>query len=82
MLQEDSVGITNGLINQVQENVAAKKHTRYDMLTYLSVREYIQAEHPKVLFLGLGETDEFAHSSRYDAYLQQATTVDKMIADL
>jgi arylsulfatase A-like enzyme len=30
----------------------------------------------------LGETDEFAHSSRYDAYLQQATMVDKMIADL
>lgn len=82
MLQEDSVAGTNNLINRVQQNVAVKKHTRYDMLTYLSAREYIQTQHPKVLFLGLGETDESAHSSRYDAYLQQASMVDKMIGDL
>ena len=82
MLQEDSASATNHFINQVQQNVAEKKHTRYDMLTYLSAREYIQSQHPKVLFLGLGETDESAHSSRYDAYLQQASMVDKMIADL
>ncbi len=82
MLQEDSLASTNSLINEVQENIAVKKHTRHDILTYVSAREYIQTQHPKVLFLGLGETDESAHSSRYDAYLQQATMVDKMIADL
>jgi len=82
MLQEETASATNSFINQVQENVVDKKHTRYDMLTYLSAREYIQAKHPKVLFLGLGETDESAHSSHYDAYLQQASMVDKMIADL
>ncbi|MEO6233057.1 MAG: alkaline phosphatase family protein [Ferruginibacter sp.] len=73
---------SNYLINQVQENVSVKKHTRHDMLTYLGAREYIQTDHPRIMFLGLGETDESAHGGRYDHYLQQASMVDKMIADL
>lgn len=82
MLQADTTDIASELINQVQESIIAKKHTRYDMLTYLAAREYVDAQHPKILFLGLGETDEAAHSSRYDLYLQQASMADKMIADL
>ncbi|MBS1599765.1 MAG: alkaline phosphatase family protein [Bacteroidetes bacterium] len=69
-------------INIVQGNVTEKSHTRYDWLTYLSAREYIEQHHPRVVFLGLGETDEFAHHGQYDNYLQQATAIDKMIADL
>jgi len=81
MLTEDSL-VTNQLINKVQENITTKKHTRYDMLTYLSAREYIKTQHPKVMFLGMGETDESAHGSRYDAYLQQAAMFDKIIGEL
>ena len=81
MLEEDSLG--NGkLINQVQGNIALKKHCRHDLLTYLGAMEYIQTNHPKVFLLGLGETDESAHAGRYDSYLQHASMVDKMIADL
>jgi len=54
----------------------------HDMLTYLTAREYIGEHHPSVLFLGFGETDECAHSGRYDLYLQQATDLDRMISDL
>ena len=32
--------------------------------------------------MGRGETDEYAHDGRYDLYLQQASQVDRMIADL
>lgn len=70
------------LINKVQEGVVSKGKTRYDMLTWLSAREYISQHKPRVVFLGLGETDDFAHSGRYDLYLQQATLVDKIISDL
>jgi hypothetical protein len=70
------------LINNVQDNVAHKSHTRYDWLTFLNAREYIEQHHPKIVFIGLGETDEFAHEGHYDKYLQQATSIDKMIADL
>jgi len=35
-----------------------------------------------MVFLGLGETDEFAHQGRYDQYLQKAHQFDQMIAEL
>ncbi len=72
----------NNMINQVQENVTNKSHTRYDLLTYSSAKNYIEKNHPKVVFLGLGETDEFAHQGRYDQYLQKAHQFDQMIAEL
>jgi hypothetical protein len=81
-LDEKDGDSVNRNINAVQSNVAHKKNTRYDMLTYLSAKEYIGVHHPKILFLGLGETDEFAHEGRYDLYLQQASAIDRMIAEL
>jgi hypothetical protein len=73
---------TFALISQVQEMVAHKTHCRHDWLTFLSAREYIDKEHPRVVYIGLGETDEFAHAQQYDLYLQQASAIDRMIADL
>lgn len=70
------------LINQVQDNVANKESTRHDELTYFYAKEYIKQQHPKVAFIGFGETDEYAHSSRYDSYLHAANKVDRMIAEL
>jgi hypothetical protein len=81
MLDEKSDTV-NSLINRVQNNVEHKTHTRYDLLTYASAKTYIEQQHPKVLFLGLGESDEFAHLGRYDAYLQKAHQADQMIAEL
>ncbi len=81
-LDEKDGDTMNRNINAVMSNVSRKKNTRYDMLTYLSAREYISVHHPKIAFLGLGETDEFAHEGRYDLYLQQATTIDRMIEEL
>lgn len=71
------------LINAVQrDGVLEKTATRHDQLTFLTAREYISKHHPRVVFLSLGETDEFAHQGRYDLYLQQASQVDQMIAAL
>jgi hypothetical protein len=80
-LQNDS-SVNTEIINETQDNEPVKKHTRYDLLTYLSAREYIENNHPRIVLIGFGETDEFAHARRYDMYLQQATDVDKMIAEL
>ena len=74
----DEKDTTNKLINKVQENVIKQTHTRYDLLTYASAKEYIEHNHPKVTFIGFGETDEYAHQDRYDLYLQKAN----FIADL
>lgn len=70
------------MLNQVQDGLLQKGKTRYDLLTFFTAKEYIKQHHPRVVFLSLGETDEDAHASRYDLYLQQLTAVDKMIADL
>jgi hypothetical protein len=78
----DDENVLSERIDTVQKNVTEKSNTRDDELTYLSAKEYTEQHHPRVLFLGLGETDECAHHGRYDLYLQKASSVDKMIADL
>jgi Metalloenzyme superfamily len=71
------------MINSVQTDaVYQKEETRYDQLTFLTAKEYINQNKPRVVFLGLGETDEFAHDGRYDLYLEQANQTDRMIAEL
>lgn len=37
---------------------------------------------PRVLFIGYGETDEWAHGRRYDLYLRSAQQVDRYLAQL
>ena len=70
-------------INEVQNDaVNEKSATRFDELTFLTAKEYIRKHQPRVVFLGLGETDEFAHKGRYDLYLQQASKIDGMIEEL
>lgn len=81
MLEEHEDSLS-ALINEVQQNVSHKTGTRYDLLTYASAKNYIEEHHPKAVFIGLGETDEFAHLGRYDQYLQKAHQVDQMIAEL
>jgi uncharacterized protein (DUF1501 family) len=65
-----------------EESVYHKGGTRYDQLTFLAAREYLEEHRPRVLFLGLGETDEYAHAGRYDMYLQQANKADRLLSEL
>jgi hypothetical protein len=74
--------LNSEIISESQEAVLNKKHTRYDLLTYLTAREYIEHHKPRVVLIGFGETDEFAHGRQYDLYLQQANNIDKMISEL
>lgn len=71
------------LLNKVQqEAVQHKAATRYDQLTFIAAKDYLMHQRPRILYLGFGETDEFAHKGRYDLYLQQANTTDRMIAEM
>lgn len=82
-IEHDSLTATEMLTNAVQQSVLNnQEHTRNDMLTFVAAKEYIQAKHPKVVFIGFGETDEYAHSGKYDAYLQSAHLFDQFIAQL
>ena len=71
------------MTNEVQDNaITNKEATRFDELTFITAKEYIQQHHPRVVYLGLGETDECAHQGRYDLYLEKANQFDKMLAEL
>jgi hypothetical protein len=54
----------------------------YDSFTFYSALQYLKREHPRVLYIGLGETDEFGHAGRYDHYLDAAHRVDHYLSVL
>ena len=71
------------LLNELQETLPREwESVRFDALTYQLAKEYMKKHQPSVLFLSLGETDDYAHDSRYDHYLQSAHASDKLIRDL
>ncbi len=48
----------------------------FDALPFYTALEYLKMRKPRILFLSLGETDEWAHSGRYDLYLDAAHRAD------
>lgn len=55
---------------------------RIDAATYTLARSYVQAKHPKIIYLDLGDTDEFAHAGKYDDYLDAGHHADAICSDL
>ena len=54
----------------------------YDAFMQAVVTEYLNTDQPRALYLGYGETDEWAHEGHYDLYLAAAHHVDGFIRDL
>lgn len=54
----------------------------FDAPTYYTAMEYIREKHPRVLFLSLGETDDWAHGGNYGEYLLSAHRVDSYLERL
>lgn len=82
-LNHDLLTATEMLTNVVQQYAVNNlQATRNDMLTFVAAKEYIQTQHPKVVFIGFGETDEYAHAGNYDEYLHKAHEFDQYLAQL
>ncbi|MDR3793777.1 MAG: hypothetical protein P4L03_10395 [Terracidiphilus sp.] len=54
----------------------------FDPLAFHTALEYLRARHPRALFIGLGETDDWAHNGAYPAYLDAAHLADGYIREL
>lgn len=54
----------------------------FDTVTMEAAREHLLRHKPRVLYIGLGETDEWGHGRRYDLYLESAYNADRYIAEL
>ena len=55
---------------------------RHDAYTMAFCKDYVTQHLPRVLYLSLGETDDWAHDSRYDRVLQALHQSDKYLQDL
>jgi len=55
---------------------------RHDSFTFAAALEHLRAERPRVMYLGLGETDDWAHAGRYDRYLEAAHRFDRFVGQL
>jgi hypothetical protein len=56
--------------------------TRFDAPTGAGAIEYLKTHRPRVLYVMLGETDEWAHGRKYDLYLDAAWRNDRFVRRL
>jgi hypothetical protein len=55
---------------------------RHDAYTYRFARAHLETYKPRVLYIGLGETDDWAHGGRYDKVLDALLRTDNYLRDL
>ncbi len=54
----------------------------FDAIPFYTAVEYLKARKPRVLYLSLGETDDWAHEGKYTEYLDSAHRVDSYLRAL
>jgi len=81
--QEQDLAAQIDTMNRLQAEIPSPWDTvRHDAFTYGFAKLYLQLKQPKVLVINLGETDDFAHDGKYDAYLDSAKQTDDYLGDL
>jgi len=55
---------------------------RFDAVTMQGALHYLRTRRPRVLYVMLGDTDEWAHERRYDLYLDAARKGDRFLRTL
>ncbi|MCX7638552.1 MAG: phosphoglyceromutase [Cyclobacteriaceae bacterium] len=70
------------LLNELQDLIPNPHGSRFDAFTFFLAFEYLKRANPRVLFIGMDETDEHAHGGRYDDYLKSAHRADYMLQRL
>jgi hypothetical protein len=72
-----------GLLNELKvETPRIWDDEPFDALPFYTALEYLNQRKPKVLYISLGETDNWAHEGRYDEYLNAAHRVDDYLHKL
>lgn len=70
-------------LNELQSQIPSPwGSVRLDAFTHHYALEYVKKNKPRVVFISYGETDDFAHDGKYDAYLRSAHQTDAFVKDL
>lgn len=71
------------LLNElIAETTPEFETVTYDSFVFQAAMEHLKRHRPRVLYVGFGETDDWAHEGRYDRVLQSAHYVDSYIRRL
>ena len=70
-------------LNELQPKVPSPwGSVRLDAFTHHYALEYMKKNHPELVYISYGETDDFAHDGDYAAYLTAANKTDALIKEL
>lgn len=70
-------------LNELQKQIPSPwSSVRLDAFTHHYALEHMKKEHPKLVYISYGETDDFAHDGDYQAYLKSAHNTDNLIKQL
>lgn len=75
----EAIATVNTLRSQIDRRWSS---STFDALLFRPAFEWIKLNHPRVAFIGLGETDEWAHENEYDHYLDAAHRADAYVKEL
>lgn len=79
----DDLSDRQKMLNEmIQDTVVLWPGNQIDSITIQAAREYLVRKKPRVLYIGLGETDEWGHGRRYDRYLHAAHQADDFLRRL
>lgn len=71
------------LLNQLKADTPRVwEEEPFDAIPFYTGLEYLKTRHPKILYLSLGETDDWAHGRNYTEYLNAAHRVDTYLQRL
>ena len=65
-----------------QETPRYWDNVRYDIFTTTGAIEYLKLKKPRVLYVSVGETDDWSHDGRYDLYLDAAHRTDRFLKQI
>jgi hypothetical protein len=70
------------LLNRLRVETGAWHDEPFDAPVFLTALEYFKLQKPRVFYLSLGETDEWAHDGKYGLYLNAAQRADQYVKEL
>ena len=70
-------------LNELQPQIPSPwSSVRLDAFTHHYALEHLKNKKPRLLYIAYGETDDYAHDGKYDAYIKSAQQTDKFIEEI
>lgn len=70
------------LMNRLKKESAIWESEAFDAFTFLTALNHLKSRKPRLLYISLGETDEWSHEGKYTEYLGAAHRVDTYLGEL